>query len=165
MHVYTLPEQTCRAAVPRGLVGNVLGCGATSQFAFSVKALFLWVHGFESLSRHILTKFCILGYQGIPQPSRATDGQRLVHPVPQWTEKLDRLGQHRDIQHVGTQQPNHLNFCDSVSSRAWGISSSCLTELTEQCSEDPDSVRELELIQNRYRVHSLLCDSDEARGR
>ena len=52
------------------LVAQWVACLATSQFAFSVKALFPWVHGFEFLSSHTLTKFCILGYQGIPQPSR-----------------------------------------------------------------------------------------------
>ncbi len=36
----------------------------------------------ESLISHILTNFCILGYQGIPQPSTAMNGQRLVYPVP-----------------------------------------------------------------------------------
>ena len=40
VHVYTPPEQPCQAAVPRGLLGSVLDYGATSQFAFSIKALF-----------------------------------------------------------------------------------------------------------------------------
>ncbi len=56
---------TMPSSCPSCLVGSVLAYGATSQFAFSVKALFPLEHGFESLSSHILTQFCILGYQSI----------------------------------------------------------------------------------------------------
>ncbi len=84
---YTPPEQPCRVAVFRGLVVSALDFGAASQFAFSVKDFF-WVHGVESLPSHILTKFCLLGYQGIPQFSRAMGGQMDVRPLPQWTGKV-----------------------------------------------------------------------------
>ncbi len=42
MHIYTPSGRTTvpRAAVPRGLVGSVLGYGVASQFIFSVNALF-----------------------------------------------------------------------------------------------------------------------------
>ena len=66
-----------RAPVLDGLVARVLGI--TRLFFMGA------AYGFESTPSHILTKVCILGYQGIPQPSRAMNGQRRVCPVPYWT--------------------------------------------------------------------------------
>ncbi len=77
--LYTPPEQPGRKAVLGGLVGSVLNYGAASQFAFSVKALFLGCTGSNP------SQFCT------PQPSRAMDGKSLVRPVPQWTEKFNWL--------------------------------------------------------------------------
>ena len=57
---------------------------------FPVRSFF-WAHGITSLPSPIVTKFCILGCQGTHPPSGAMHGQRLVLPVPHWTEMLDQL--------------------------------------------------------------------------
>ena len=70
--------------IPQWTVTNLRCCISILHFR---QCSFSWVNGFESPQSHILTKLCMLGH---PSPlEQRTD--RLARPVPQRTEKLERL--------------------------------------------------------------------------
>ena len=129
-YVYTLPEQPCQAAV----LGSLVGSAGRLRCCISIRLLrqgsFSWVHRFESPLSHIITTICILGYQGIPQPSRTMDGQRLVFPVSQWMEKFNRLRQNRITYYIMSviycQSRSNLHHSSSCATRPCSVQKSTL---------------------------------------